>query len=329
MDPWKRLTRLFPLDTIALPAVAFLGILLLATCWWSEFRNDALRGIQQERERIAQIGRLSAQIRGAAAMAVRNGDEATFLTLQQRTAELQQTIPDADDKTIRDKAAALARNARALADLRTPLTDIAQSIETLRHLLPRLTTTSDRVAESLLEHRSSRRKLYRTLQLTALGERIKRDLNRLTDIASDTPTAVDLFGRDVALYGQILATLEGGDTVHNMDPVTHVQARTALLELTVLYEMMSAQSQALVEDAPALIRGIQTLSSVTVQNDAIQDLVDEQFSAARPGTGTGFAHWIGTLAGVALLAVLLILAVRRQFSPGDRDGPVTGGTLPS
>jgi twitching motility protein PilJ len=99
------------------------------------------------------------------------------------------------------------------------------SARLINNTLPRLMERLDEVVEVLVRNRQDRHQIHLSARQLKLAQRITTHLQGL--LAGRVPRAgtMDQFGRDVALYGQVLKGLSQGSAGLGFEPIRDLEAR--------------------------------------------------------------------------------------------------------
>jgi twitching motility protein PilJ len=194
-------------------------------------------------------------------------------------------------------------------------------------ITPRLMERLDEVVEVLVRNRQDRHQIYVSARQLMLAQRITTHLQGL--LAGHVPRAgtMDQFGRDVALYGQVLKGLDQGSAGLDFEPISDLEARARLRESTTLYQRVSKQASALLATTPTLLGIENTLDTLKTRSDRL--LKHSSALAATLWTYDRSIHTLGTIALVfCALAGLAMLWVVRRRACAERNTSNTGAQRP-
>jgi twitching motility protein PilJ len=193
-----------------------------------------------------------------------------------------------------------------------------ESARIIANTLPRLTERLDELVEVLVRNRGDRHQIHMAARQLMLAQRITTHLQGL--LAGHLPRAgtMDQFGRDVALYGQVLEGLSQGGEGLDFEPVKDLEARARLGEAMALYQRVSEQANALLAATPTLLDIEKTLETLKTRSDRLLT-----HSSELSATLLTYDHSVHTLSAIALvfcaLAGLALIWVGRRRASAQID----------
>ncbi len=132
--------------------------------------------------------------------------------------------------------------------------------------LPRLTERLDELVQVLVRNGAERRQIHVVARQLMLAQRITGLLQGLAAGRLPRPGTLDQFGRDVALYGQVLEGLGRGGPGLDLEPLQGPEARARLREAQALYPSVSEQANAILAATPTLLGMGQTLKALRIRS---------------------------------------------------------------
>lgn len=319
-------------DKTLLVALATLTVALVMTCWlWlPEAGATKWRTWAIGQGRLLELASLAAREAIAAEASPSVRLEASLNSLEYHTNQMGSITFPPFGSTLRHTVIgtmpSFLQALQAISDREETLRTIRRSATQFRALHPNLAMAASRLAETLLEQNQPRRQIYMVSQLDTLAESMENHLNRLLDPKDNAVTTGDLFGRNVALFGQILKALENGDKRQSLEAIDHPKARSKFLELKALFTSIEARSEVILSNAPALVSTHRALGSLLRTGMRLQHQIDDALSQneeARSGLSVTLA--------VVLIGLLLFAGAgwliwkRTSRTPNAQKSPE--GTL--
>ena len=124
--------------------------------------------------------------------------------------------------------------------------------EVIDEATPRLVALSDEIAEILVNSNAEPQQIYIAARQLMITQRIENSLSRMLAGGESAATAADRFGRDAALYGQVLEGLLKGNKSLNISQIKNPAAREKLAEIAEVYKGISLRVGAILETPPPL-----------------------------------------------------------------------------
>jgi twitching motility protein PilJ len=207
---------------------------------------------------------------------------------------------------------------------RTAILGITEQSRRIKEILPDLTSASDQVVQTLVANQASPGVIYLATRQLMFIERIGTTLDQITGGGEQAVNASERFGRDVALFGNVLNGLLNGN---RMAPrVSDPEVRDGLREVGVLFATVNQMVSSVLEQAPALLAANQAAREIDRQSGPFtettsalaQALAEDQQKAAQ------FVY-IGYATGAValLLLVWLGLSLVRESRQALRETEAT------
>lgn len=147
---------------------------------------------------------------------------------------------------------------------------VSDFVPLLEGLLPQLLEFSDDIAKRLVQARdASANQVYVAARQLLLGQRIQSNLNLVLNGGVGAATAADRFGRDVKLFGRVLAGMKNGDPQLGVERVTDGIAAAKIAELTDLFQSIEEQADLILSNSPELFQVQNATQTIASQSDGL------------------------------------------------------------
>ena len=192
--------------------------------------------------------------------------------------------------------------------------------EVIDEATPRLVALSDEIAEILVKNKAEPRQIYIASRQLMITQRIENSLSRMLAGGESAATAADRFGRDAALYGQVLNGLLKGNKALNIVQINNARAREKLAEIAEVYKGISLRVGAILEASPELFKIKNAANSIErISAQLLNDTDKLENSILRHGDRidllTVLAYALGGLSVIMLIVIgyLLMRATRKRL----------------
>ncbi len=192
--------------------------------------------------------------------------------------------------------------------------------EVIDEATPRLVALSDEIAEILVKNKAEPRQIYIASRQLMITQRIENSLSRMLAGGESAATAADRFGRDAALYGQVLNGLLKGNKALNIVQINNARAREKLAEIAEVYKGISLRVGAILEASPELFKIKNAANSIErISAQLLNDTDKLENSILRQGDRidllTVLAYALGGLSVIMLIVIgyLLMRATRKRL----------------
>jgi len=157
------------------------------------------------------------------------GDAATGL--QRAPQQLNRQIAETADIWNR-----VGKAANTLLNAKVTVIELHADADKLEVSIPQLQSAYTQVVDILLDSNSPASVVNLATRQSWFAERILASLQKLLSSSKDAEQSTDNFGRDVALFGQVLNGMLSGDQMMDLKPVRSRDGREALQEIAILYQ---------------------------------------------------------------------------------------------
>src|SRR5476649_1995907 len=149
---------------------------------------------------------------------------------------------------------ALLRNTDAILASEQTVLSLHQVAATLAETVPQLQVEYEKVVEILLQRGAPAAQVAMAQRQSLLADRILGAVNTLLAGDETSSQAADAFGRDAALFGQVLNGMLQGNATLKITQVEDKDARARLGDIAELFEFVSGSVDEILETSPQLFQ---------------------------------------------------------------------------
>ena len=199
-----------------------------------------------------------------------------------------------------------SKNIDVILNGRISISEAKDLYQVVDSLIPQMSTYSDEVVGVLIKKNAAPRQIYLASRQMMLSQRIKNNLNQILAGGDTTAAAVDRFGRDVTLFGQVLEGLLKGSKGLRIDKVTNKEAKEKLKEVALLISAVSDNAASILELSPELFKVKAATAKVSSGSDRLLKSIETlQGKIISQGDELDYILLIGI--GFGGIAVVLIV----------------------
>jgi len=135
---------------------------------------------------------------------------------------------------------------------RDSIISVNRFVDGLHDLTPKLSAISEEVVNILVLKKAKQDLIYLATRQLMLVQRIENNLNNILTGQKDAATAADLFGQDVALFGQVLDGMLKDSKTLKIKAVKNLDIRKKLTEVATLFAAIHQNMGGILELSPLL-----------------------------------------------------------------------------
>lgn len=206
------------------------------------------------------------------------------------------------------------------------IASVSEYANSVKATIPDLTRASNDVVEAMLQHGAEAKQVFLASRQLELVQRIEHDLNSILTGDVDSLVAADQFGRNAALFGQVLEGMINGNSAAGITRVDDAKARKALKQVAVSFSTIGDNTGAILEASPVLYQirtggeELNTLMPQLAENSKrLESAIKEYGKQANLWSLAGFV--LGTLALLSFLALAssIYRGTRKQLSSSEQQ----------
>lgn len=297
------------------------------------------------RQYIAVAGeqRVLSQRIATYALEAASGKESAFTALAeyrdgfQRNLDLLQqgneNLPATDSPVAQEKLSAVAeqwqqldKNVGVILKSKEPILSVRENAGAISELIPQLLADSDEVVSILVEKSAPPLQIYKASVQLMLSQRIANNVNKVLLGGEGSVTAADRFGRDITIFGNVLSGMLRGDQAQGIARVNDPDAREKLEQVATYFATVSDMVGAILEKTPDLFEVQDAVSNVASNSEAVIANSDALVTAYTEAGDQTLLNMIALAAGVAALALLVVLGLRLKKDADARTLAATEQT---
>jgi len=203
---------------------------------------------------------------------------------------------------------------------------VSQYTDSVKSAIPELVRSSNDVVELMLQSNVEAKQIFLATRQLELVQRIEHDLNSILSGDVDSLVAADQFGRDVALFGQVLEGMINGNAAAGINRVSNEPARQALKQVAISFSTIGDNTSAILEASPVLYQirsGGEELNTLTPQlaegSKRLEAAIQEHGKQANLWSLAGFVLGALGLLSFLVLAVGIYRGTRKQLGSSEQQ----------
>lgn len=205
------------------------------------------------------------------------------------------------------------KDASTILSAEKTIRGLSQYITSINDEMPNMLALSDEVVSTMIESGASASQVYVATRQLMLLPRISVNANKILAGGEGTKDASDKFGRDAALYGQVLDAMLNGNRKMNISRVTDPDAREKLVKISKQYKVLHELVGTVLEQVPLLFKAQEAsldmlkdseklLDHATMLNNVYSDLNEYRLITGNTGN----------MLGAAALLLFILVGVKVQ-----------------
>ncbi len=206
------------------------------------------------------------------------------------------------------------------------IANVSQYADSVKAAIPGLVRASNDVVEAMLQSGADAKQVFLASRQLELIQRIEQDLNSILSGDVDSLVAADQFGRDAALFGQVLEGMINGNPAAGIARVEDEKARKALKQVAVSFSAIGDNTGAILEASPVLYQ-IKTsgeqLNTLTPQlaaaTERLEGAIEEYGKQANFWSLVGFGLGALALLSFLILAASIYRGIRKQLRSSEQQ----------
>jgi len=219
---------------------------------------------------------------------------------------------------VAEQWAKVDKNVQTILSAQEPIKSVRDNANNISELIPQLLADSDEVVSVLVEKSAPPLQIYKASVQLMLSQRIANNVNRVLLGGEGSVTAADRFGRDITIFGNVLAGMLRGDPSQGIQRVDDPDARSKLEEVGTYFATVSDMVGAILERTPFLFEVQQAVGQVTANTAVLSERADALVAAYSAAGDHSKLNLVALGAGAAALALLVVLGLRLKLDADAR-----------
>jgi len=223
---------------------------------------------------------LSQEIAKLAAQASR-GELAAFDTLQREHDEfkkilkgqLESTGDIAAVQSLNKEWQVYGKNVDIILQRREVVSSMRSYINGINEQIPTLLALSDEVVATMTEYGAPADQVYIATRQLMLTQRISSNVSRVLEGGEGAVTAADRFGRDAALFGQVIHDMLRGNPARRIQKIRTPNERAKLNEVQKQFNQIRNQVGAILDRSPEMFQVSGASEEVLAHSGDIKKLI--------------------------------------------------------
>lgn len=208
-------------------------------------------------------------------------------------------------------------NVKIIVDRKTQIKLLNDVSAELTKTLPAIQSELDNVVDILLDSNASPGQVEQVRNLSWLGERIGRNIDKMLRGGNDVDGAADQFNKDANTFGKFLDGLKLGDTMLGISRITDRDALVSLTKINESFQTVSIRIKRIFDAKQQLLEARQATTSILDDSPILLETLSKLFNEI---TNLPSRRPISSLAliGIAVIALGIVLLIILKLSQGTK-----------
>ena len=208
-------------------------------------------------------------------------------------------------------------NVEIIVDRKTQIKLLNDVSAELTKTLPAIQSELDNVVDILLDSNAPPGQVEQVRNLSWLGERIGRNIDKMLRGGNDVDGAADQFNKDANTFGKFLDGLKLGDTMLGISRISDRDAVTSLTKINESFQTVSVRIKRIFDAKQQLLEARQATTAILDDSpillETLSKLSDEitNLPSRRPISSLA-------LIGIAVIALAIVLLIILKLSQGTK-----------
>jgi len=208
-------------------------------------------------------------------------------------------------------------NVEIIVDRKTQIKLLNDVSAELTKTLPAIQSELDNVVDILLDSNAPPGQVEQVRNLSWLGERIGRNIDKMLRGGNDVDGAADQFNKDANTFGKFLDGLKLGDTMLGISRISDRDAVTSLTKINESFQTVSVRIKRIFDAKQQLLEARQATTAILDDSpillETLSKLSDEitNLPSRRPISSLA-------LIGIAVIALGIVLLIILKLSQGTK-----------
>ena len=271
--------------------------------------QDYIRSLGSQKVYSQEIAKLASE--------ASRGRTDAFAELQTKSREFDELISMQMSKTSEiPEVAALNtlwsnyyNNVNIILGSRKVVTDMREFISIINDQIPTLLAMSDEVVTTMTEQGAPPEQIYVATRQLMLIQRISTNVSSVLEGGEVAVTAADRFGRDAALFGQVIDDMLKGNSTRRIQKILNPNARSKLLEVSKKFNQIRKQVGQILQNSPEMFKVSDASEDVLSQSNEILLQIDSVFDAYQKVIAGRYQDLLAYSMGGVSIFLIVLLAV--------------------
>ncbi len=197
------------------------------------------------------------------------------------------------------------KNINTILQRREVVTSMRSYINGINEQIPTLLALSDEVVATMTEQGAPADQVYIATRQLMLTQRISSNVSRVLEGGEGAVTAADRFGRDAALFGQVIHDMLRGNPARRIQKIRTPSERAKLTLVQKQFNQIRNQVGAILDRSPEMFQVSGAAEDVLANSSNVKRLIEEARIA--------YAEVIASRHDTTILVVLGVIAVALVF----------------
>ncbi len=274
--------RAFSAGGLMLIVIVLLVVSLLGMGWFFWQSTQLAAGDQRYIQQLGEQKVLSQEIAKLASQAARGRLEAfpelqaardKFEQILQRQVSVTGQLPTV--QKLKKDWDTFSKNVDTILQRREVVTSMRTYINSINEQIPTLLALSDEVVATMTEQGAPADQVYIATRQLMLTQRISSNVSRVLEGGESAVTAADRFGRDAALFGQVIYSMLNGNPARRIQKILNPSARAKLTEVQKQFNQIRNQVGAILDRSPEMFQVSSAAEEVLLDSTGVLDDIEK------------------------------------------------------
>jgi twitching motility protein PilJ len=193
---------------------------------------------------------------------------------------------------------------------RDDVNEVRKNVREVTELAGQLAAMSDQVATLMASRRGESEQVYVASRQLMLSERFVNNVSRILEGGKGAVTAADRFGRDAALFGQVVDGLLNGNSELGIKRINDADARAKLEKVDSVYSTVRGHVSAILRLSPEMFMVTEAVYEIAGASETLVQRLGDLEEAHLAAVSSRSGAVIGSLFGAGALVLLFVVLAR-------------------
>ncbi|VAX00470.1 type IV pilus biogenesis protein PilJ [hydrothermal vent metagenome] len=199
------------------------------------------------------------------------------------------------------------KNINTILQRREVVTSMRSYINGINEQIPTLLALSDEVVATMTEQGAPADQVYIATRQLMLTQRISSNVSRVLEGGEGAVTAADRFGRDAALFGQVIHDMLRGNPARRIQKIRTPSERAKLNLVQKQFNQIRNQVGAILDRSPEMFQVSGAAEDVLSNSSNVKKLIEEAHEAYKGVISSRYEPLAAYVLGAVSLALVILL----------------------
>jgi len=210
-------------------------------------------------------------------------------------------------KKLNQEWESFGKNINTILQRREVVTSMRSYINGINEQIPTLLALSDEVVATMTEQGAPADQVYIATRQLMLTQRISSNVSRVLEGGEGAVTAADRFGRDAALFGQVIHDMLRGNPARRIQKIRTPSERAKLTLVQKQFNQIRNQVGAILDRSPEMFQVSGAAEDVLANSSNVKSLIEQVGKAYADVITSRYEPVAAYALGVVSLAFVILL----------------------